>query len=92
MGKPGRKGTWNRISTKAIDYSLLMKLAYSLTHPRGKILDTVLPSIFAFVRPSRRKTTLHKMDNCYLALATAYNGLRTKEVAEGNLDKVKRSL
>ena len=36
--------------------------ARSLTHPRGKSLDMVLPGIFAFVQPSRRKTTLHKMD------------------------------
>jgi hypothetical protein len=48
MGKPGRKGTWNRISTKAIDYSLLMKLAYSLTHPRGKSPDMLLPGCIYF--------------------------------------------
>ena len=51
-----------------------MKLAYPPTHPRGKALDMVLPVIFVFVRPGRRQTTLHKMNNCYLTLAIAYNG------------------
>jgi len=41
-----------------------MKLAYSLTHPRGKILGMVLTGIFAFVQPNRPKTTLHKIDYC----------------------------
>lgn len=36
-------GYRNRISTKAIDYSLLMKLAYPLAHPMDKSLDMVLP-------------------------------------------------
>jgi hypothetical protein len=69
-----------------------MQIAYPPAYSIIKKLDMVLPDTFGFVQPSRRKTTLHKMDNSYLALATAYNGLRTKEVAEGNSDKVKRSL
>ena len=66
-------------------------------HVLGDLFDNQKPR-YGFVwyiclcPARRRKTVLRKMNNCYLTLATAYNGLRTKEVAEGNLDKVKRSL
>jgi hypothetical protein len=47
-----------------MDYSLLMELACPPAYLMGKSLDMVSLGIFAFVRPSRRKTTLHNMDNC----------------------------
>jgi len=56
-----------------------MKLAYPLTYLMGKSLDMVLLSIFAFVRPSRPKTALHKINNCYLTLAIAYDVFGVKE-------------
>jgi hypothetical protein len=69
-----------------------MKLLYLPACSIDKTIDMLLPGYICFCPARRRKTVLHKMNNCYLTLATAYNGLRTKEVAEGNLDKVKRSL
>jgi len=61
-----------------------MKPAYATAYLVGKTLDMVLPGIFAFVRPSRRKTTLCEMNKCLFTVAILHNVFGISEVfAEG---------
>jgi hypothetical protein len=45
-----------------------MKLACSLTHPRGKSLDMVLPSYVSLCLAQQAWRNIAKMDNCLMVL------------------------